>query len=105
MMHILGEFPGFVHDSFSFDFAGSKEKVSQNITRVYVTEHFARRSAPTHVEILRSLLHGDVMVWHMRLDLYQFSSSVVYKHCFTGTFHKICFIFLQGDLSRQWGRA
>lgn len=104
MMHILGEFPGFVHDSFSFDFTGLKE-VSQNITRVYVTEHFARRSAPTNVEILRSLLRGDVVVWYTRLDLYQFSSSVVYKHCFTGTFHKICFIFIQGNLPRRWGRA
>lgn len=80
MMHILGEFPGFVHDSFSFDFAGSKEKVSQNVTIVYVTEHLTRRSAPTDVEILRSLLHGDVVVRHTRLDLYQFSSSVVYRH-------------------------
>lgn len=62
MMHILGEFPGFVHDSFSFDFPSWKGKISQNIVIVCTTEHFTRSFAPIEWEILRWLLHGDVVV-------------------------------------------
>lgn len=62
MMHVLGDFPGFVHDSFSFDFPGWKGKLSQNI--VCIIEYFTHSFAPIEPEILRWLLHGDVMVLH-----------------------------------------
>jgi len=73
---ILGEFPGFVHDSFSFDFPGSKGKISQNIKLVYITEHFTHSFAPIDPEILRSLLHGVVLMWH-----YEAGSISVFLFC------------------------
>lgn len=67
MMHTLGEFPGFVHDSFSFDFPGWTGKISQNVVIVCIKEHFTHSFAPIELKILRWLLHGHVMVLHHEL--------------------------------------
>lgn len=104
-MLILGEFPGFVRDSFSFDFPGSKGKISQNVKLVYITEYFIHSFAPIDLEILRSLLHGVVLVWH-----YEAGSISVFLLCCVEALdyrnlYKICLIFLQGHLPLQWGRA
>lgn len=41
-----------------------KRKNLTNIKLVYITEHFTHSFAPIDPEILRSLLHGVVLMWH-----------------------------------------
>lgn len=92
MMHILGEFPGFVHDSFSFDFPGWKGKISQNTVIVCIIELFTHSFAWTGLEILRWLFHGKVVVLHHEAGSVEFSSSVVYKHSLPGTSFKVFYL-------------
>lgn len=83
--YILGEFPGFVHDSFSFDFPGWKGKISQNKVIVCIMELFTHSFAWTELEKLRWLFHGKVVVLHQAGSV-QF--SVVYQHSLPGTSFK-----------------